>query len=377
MLRRLVLLSFLCGLLVFLIAQQPVSTQTPASKQPPKPPQDLAETQDMSKFVVTLQQVTAPVLVFDGKRSYVNGLQPEQFQLFDNNKEQNLTSVDLTYTPISLVVAIQANTRADKILPQVNKIGAMLKPIVLGDQGEAAVIAFDHRVRLMQPFTSDADDLTKAIKGITPGSSSSRLLDAVEQSTYLLSHRPKNRRRIILVIGEGRDYGSQAHSRETLEKVQLANVVTYWVDMSHWLGLLTTPAPDPRPNNMPPAMQPMPGGVPATPTTVDQAYGTNGGSADFLPLLIEIFQDATKIFKVPAATLYTKGTGGEQFSFASQKGLESAISEISNQLHSQYLITYTPNNTGDGGFHHITVNVIGHPNYKCETKPGYFMSPKF
>jgi VWFA-related protein len=193
-----------------------------------------------------------------------------------------------------------------------------------------------------------------------------------------LSHRNKTRRRILLVIGEGRDYGSEARSRETLEKLQLANVVAYWIDMSHFLGLLTTPAPDPRPDQqLPTAYGGMPAGIPPTPTTVEQASGANGGSADIVPLLVEIFQDATKIFKVPTATLYTKGTGGEQFSFASERSLESAISEISNQLHSQYLITYTPNNTGDGGFHHITVDVIGHDYYKCETKPGYFMSPKF
>jgi VWFA-related protein len=373
--RSLLSLSLLCGLpFVFLLAQPPASKQPP-SKEPPKV-QDLTQTQDLNNFVVTLQQVLVPVLVFDRNHSYVNGLQPDQFRLYDNNKEQNLTSVDVTYTPISLVVAVQANARADKILPQVNRVGAMLKPILLGDQGEAAVIAYDSRVRLMQPFTSDADDITKAIRSIKPGSNSSRLIDAVEQSVFLLNHRNKNRRRILLVIGEGRDYGSEAHSRETLEKLQLANVVAYWIDMSHWLGLLTTPAPDPRPDPLPPAMHPLPGGVPSTPTTVDQAYGTNGGSADFVPLLVEIFQDATKIFKVPTATLYTRGTGGNQFNFATQKGLESAISEISDQLHSQYLIAYNPNNTGDGGFHHITVEVIGH-TYKCEAKPGYFMSPKF
>jgi VWFA-related protein len=370
MLRRIFLFSLLCGsLVILLMAQQPPAKQ-------PAQVEDLTKTQDMAKFTVTLQQVLAPVLVYTRNHDFVNGLQPDQFRLYDNGKEQNLTSVDVTYTPISLVVAVQANSIADKILPQVNRIGAMLKPIVLGDMGEAAVIAYDSRVRLLQPFSSDADDITKAIKSIKPGSSSSRLIDAVEQSVFLLNHRDKNRRRILLVIGEGRDEGSQARSRETLEKLQLANVVAYWIDMSHILGRLSEPAPDPRPDAMPPAMHPMPGGVPATPTTVDQAYGTNGGSADFLPLLEEIFKDVTKIFKVSTATLYTKGTGGSQFTFATQKGLESAISQIGDQLHSQYLITYSPNNKEDGGFHHITVDVIGH-DYKCETKPGYFMSTKF
>lgn len=370
--RKLLLLTLLCGLAV-----APLVAQEPPAKQAPAQPEDLTRTQDLTKFVVTLQQVLAPVLVFDRSRNYVNGLQPDQFRLYDNGKEQNLTSVDVTYTPISLVVAIQANAEADKILPQVNKIGAMLKPIVLGDQGEAAVIAYDHRVRLLQPFTSDADDITKAIKSIKAGSTSSRLIDAVEQSVFLLNHRNKNRRRILLVIGEGRDAGSQARSRETLEKLQLANVMVYWIDMSHIIGKLTAPAPDPRPDPRPPAaMGPMGGGHPSTPTTNDQAYGTDGYSADAVPLMMEIFRDVKNIFKVSTATAYTKGTGGNQFTFATQKGLEAAISEIGDQIHSQYLITYSPNNKGDGGFHKITVEVIGH-DYRCETKPGYYMSPNF
>jgi VWFA-related protein len=258
-----------------------------------------------------------------------------------------------------MVVAIQANARADKIIPQVNKIGAMLKPIVLGDQGEAAVVAFDSRIRVVQPFTSDSDLITKAVKSIQPGSTSSRLIDAVEESIRLLNHRDKNRRHILLVIGEGRDYGSEARTRETLQFLQLSSVTAYWVDMSHLLGTLTTPTPDPRPDTLPPAMHPMPGGVPATPTTVMQTYGTEGSRAEFLPLMEEIFRDVTNVFKHSPAELY-----------------KAAIQTIGDQLHSQYLITYSPNNKEDGGFHHITVDVIDH-DYKCQTKPGYYMSTKF
>jgi VWFA-related protein len=371
--RKTILLILLCGSLVILLMAQPPQTK----QAPPHPVNLLDEPQTPPNFSITTQQVLAPVLVFDRNRNFVNGLTPDQFRLYDNGKEQNLTSVDVTYTKISMVVAIQANVEADKILPQVNRIGAMLQPIVLGDQGEAAVVAYDSRVRLMQPFTNDADDITRAIKAIQAGSNSCRVIDAVEQSVFLLSHRDKNRRRILLVIGEGRDQGSSAKARETLEELQLANVAVYWVDMSHIIGRLTTPAPDPRPASQPPAAEgPLGGGHPSTPTTVDQTFGTNGGSADFLPLLEEIYRDAKAIFKVPTATLYTRGTGGNQFTFATQKGLESALSDIGDQLHSQYLITYSPNNKGDGGFHHITVDVIGH-DYRCQTKPGYYMSPDF
>jgi len=354
---RFFLLTLLCGLLM---------AQQPATKEQEQPNQ---------KFVTTVENVVASVAVYDRGGNYVNGLQPDQFRIFDNGKEQNIHSVDVTFTPISMVVAIQANARADKILPQVNRIGNLLKPIVLGDQGEAAVIAFDSRVRTLQDFTSDADKITRAVRSITAGSISSRMVDAVEESARLLRTRNKDRRRILLVIGETRDFGSEARSRETLISLQLSNVVAYWLDMSHLFGTLTAPAPDPRPDNLPPAMHPLPSGVPATPTTIQQTYGTNGTSAEFIPLMVEIFKDAKNIFKTSPAVLFTKGTGGSQFSFYTQKSLESAIEEISDHLHSEYTISYTPNNKDEGGFHQINVEVIGH-NYRCQTRPGYWVGPR-
>jgi VWFA-related protein len=315
------------------------------------------------------------VTVYDYRNNYVHGLTPDQFKIFDNGKEQNIHQVEVTYTPMSLVVAIQANARADKILPQVNKIGALLKPILLGDNGEAAVLAFDSRIRTLQDFTPDGDKITKAISTIYAGSTASRLVDAVEESVHMLKTRNKDRRRILLVIGESRDFGSEARGRETLIELQLANITAYWVDMSHLLGTMTAPPPDPRPDNTPPASHPLPGGVPSTPTTVQQAYGTNDSSADFIPLMVEIFKDVKNIFKTSPAVLFTRGTGGNEYSFFSQRQLEATIQEISDQLHSQYIISYTPNNQAEGGFHQISVAVIGH-DYKCDTRPGYWVAPK-
>ena len=134
---------------------------------------------------VPVENVVAPVVVLDREGQFVSGLTPDQFRLFDNGKEQNI-HVDVTYIPISLVIAIQANSRVDKMLPAVNKIGNLMKPIILGDQGEAAVIAFDARVRTLQDFTSDPDKITQAVKTIYAGSTSSRLVDAVD-SRFLWS----------------------------------------------------------------------------------------------------------------------------------------------------------------------------------------------
>jgi len=333
------------------------------------------EEQPITRLTTTVTNVLAPTLVYDRSGHMINGLQPDEFRIFDNGKEQNIHGVDVTFIPISLVVAIQGNARADKILPSVNKIGSLLKPILLGDQGEAAVVAFDAKIRTMQDFTSDADSITAAIKKINAGSSSSRLIDAVEESVRMLNTRNKDRRRILLVIGETRDYGSEARTKGTLIGMQIANITSYWIDMSHLLGTLTAPTPIPRPDNNPPASRPLPGGVPATPTTEMWASGGEGSRAEFIPLMVELFKDAKNIFTKSQAEWFTRGTGGNEFSFYTQKDLEHAIQAISDQLHSQYLISYTPNNRDEGGFHQISVEVVGHNNYRCETRPGYWVAP--
>ena len=359
---RPILLTLLCGLLA--AQQQPAPAPKPAPPDAPPAP---------VKFVTGVEEVQAPVLVFDRDGNYVDGLQAYQFHLYDNGKEQNI-HVDVTYQPISLVICLQANAHVDSVLPQVKKIGNMIAPLLIGDQGEAAVIAFDSRIRLLQDFTSNSELITKAVKNLTAGSQANRMIDAVSEATRMLRKRPPNRRRIILYIGETRDVSSETRLREALMELQYANVLFYPVDISR---LLTTLAakPDPgRQDNLPPAMHPMPSSVPATPTSVAQMYGTGGGArAEFIPMMVEIFKDVKAIFRDNPVEAFTKGTGGTEYSFYRLHGLEQSIQKIGAELHSQYFVSYTPNNKDEGGFHTLEVTVGA---YRTQTRPGYWLGTK-
>jgi VWFA-related protein len=326
-------------------------------------------------FRVTTERVVVPVTVFDRNGSYVNGIDPRQFHLFDNSKEQNI-NVDIAYQPISLVICIQANSHVEGLLPQVQRVGNLIAPLVIGDQGEASVIAYDSRIRTLQQFTNNADLITQAVKKIQPGSNSNRMIDAVIEGARMLDKRPVNRRRIILLIGETRDLASEGRAREALIDLQLSNIVFYSVDMSRLLSTLTAPPVQPRPDTSLPTSRTMPSGVPATPTSVEQTYGTgNVGSAQFIPLMVELLKDLKGIFKDNPVELFTKGTGGSEFTFYRQKALEEAIARIGEELHSQYLITYSPSNKLEGGFHQITVEVVEHPEVKrIQTRPGYWLA---
>ena len=319
-------------------------------------------------FRQTVTQVLAPTTVTDKHGDFINGLRPQDFRVLDNGKPQDI-QVDLAFHPISLVVCVQANNTMEGILPKIQKAASIFQPLVVGDQGEIALVAFDHRIRVMQDFTSDSTKFEAAMKQIKPGSTSSRMIDAVDDSIRMLKHRPTGRRRIILLISETRDLSSEGKLRDAMTDADFADVAIYSVDVSHYLAAFTSPPMAPRPDLFPPSAHMTPGGVPATPHNVEQTYGNALNSADFVPLFVEIFRAVKGIFVQNPVLVFTRYTGGKEYAFLKERGLERAVSDIGDLLHNQYLISYSPNNKDEGGFHQIQVYVEGQREAKSAPAP--------
>ena len=325
------------------------------------------------KFTSDVITIIAPTTVVDRKGNLVNGIPAHQFRLLDNKKEQKIR-VDLAFQPLDIVVVMQANANVEPMLEKMKKIGPLLEGLVLGEKGECALIAFDHRIRLLQDFTSDGGKITKALETVRPGSSSSRLNDAVLEGARLLSKRPKDRRRVILQISETRDKGSEGRARETLLALQFGNIAVYTVNINRLVTTVMARTPIPRPDPVPTTARHLPGGAAVTPETVAQYTGANFGSV--IPLMVEIYRQGKAIFVDNPAELYTKASGGKEHAFTTMANLENAISDIGEELHSQYLISYTPNNMGEGGLHEIQV-LVDRPDLKIRTRQGYWMAAKF
>ena len=223
----------------------------------------------------------------------------------------------------------------------------------------------------MQDFTSDPDKLKAGIDKITAGSTQSRMIDAVERSVFMLRRRPKGNRKIILLVTETRDTGSEARLRETLMGVSLSNTIIFTVDITQLAVRLTEKPTQPARNPIDPTTMNLPGGVVNTPTTMEQQYGMQN-RAQFIPVLKEIYTDAKGLFVKDPATQLARATGGAEYTFLRQKGLEDAIQKINTEVRSQYMITYQPSNKAEPGYHTIEVSVAG-TNYQCKTRPGYWI----
>lgn len=322
--------------------------------------------------------VIAPTTVIEKSTgNYVGDLQAGDFVLLDNNKPQKV-EVDVSYIPISLVVCIQKSASTEKVLPSIMRVGSLLEGVITGEQGDIAIMAFDHRLELLQDFTQDGQKVKDALAKLRPGSNTSRMNDAMmEAARMLVRHdRQGRRRRIVLLIGETQDRGSEVKVRQVLDQLEFSNTIVYPVNMSRWLNKLGERPPAPVPDRLPVAARPLPPGAAATPTTIQQNTGVYFGN--YTVLVKELFTATKAIFVSNPQELYAKYTGGKEHNFVGLKGLEEAVQKIGEELHSQYLLSYSPTKETkqEGGWHGLQV-VVRRPGLEVRTRAGYWRAAEF
>src|SRR5258708_19658301 len=142
----------------------------------PQPPTDATRADRSDVIRTNVNVVIAPTTVRDRSGNFVNGLQLQDFELYDNNKLQKI-SADVRDQPLSLVVAGQKSSNLNDIMPKIQRIGSMLNNLVAGQDGEIAVVAFDHRIQEMQDFTNETEKASEAMQRIEPGTNNHRLGD--------------------------------------------------------------------------------------------------------------------------------------------------------------------------------------------------------
>jgi Ca-activated chloride channel family protein len=363
--------------LLFLLASAPwtARAQAPPGPLPPKPGAPVQQPpKDAPQIKVKVDLVTTPAIVRDARGQLVLNLEKKDFRIFDNDVEQQIEDFDLGGESLSFVIAVETSSRIEPLLPAVRKLGILLTQNVIGPNAEAALLQFDDHVRQVLPFTRDHDAMEKSVANLKMGYSGLVLYDAMARGVSLLKERPPDRRRILVVISEAADTESESKLGEVLREAQLSNVTIYSVGLSTTAALLRK-KPDhygPKPLG-PEGTFPVPGraGQPQTPTSEQQEASRR---ADLLAAVVWAVTTLARTVKDNALEVATTATGGMHVSTFKDSSLESALSEIGDELHAQYTLTYRPIGTGPGGFHEIKV-VLTRGDLSVRSRPGYYLEP--
>lgn len=351
--------------------------QAPEGPIEPQPGMPVQKAPSGSTFKVQSILVNTPVTVRDAKGEMVHSLEKRDFRVTDNGVEQKIIHFDLGSEPLAIVVVVETSDRVSAVLPEIRRTGTLLTQTVMGPSGEAAIVGFNDSVDRLQDFTTDADQIETQITRLKEGTSGARLYDAMKLGVEMLSGRARataenpGRRRVMLVIAEAADKGSEAQLGEVLRQAQLENVTIYSVGISTTRAALAKKPDYKRPPQPTPegtfGQPPAPGTV-QTPTTEDNRYT----GLDIIPLIVWAVEHTKSEIKGNPLQLATTATGGDHLPTWKDRSIEKAIDEVGGELHSQYMLSYTPVGTDAHGYHEIKVEV-DRKELKVRARPGYYL----
>ena len=173
---------------------------------------------------------------------------------------------------------------------------------------------------------------------------------------------------MLVLIAENRDKGSEIKVREVLSAGEFANVVVYTVNVSQLLASLTSKAQPNRPIRSRQRRANCRRASSGPPLRICKWRWATGSPRS------RIFSWPPRVSSRPSRRVH-EIHGRARIRLQDSKSLEKDISQLGEELHSQYFLTYFPSTQEESGFHQIVVTV-DRPNVKVRTRDGYYWAGK-
>ena len=270
---------------------------------------------------VEVNFVLLHVSVFDDKDHLLKGLKKDDFEVFEDKIQQEVSLFREEDAPVSMGLVIDNSGSMRTKRERVNK-AAMTFVKTCNPQDEIFLINFNDQVYIDQDFTKNIDDLAEVLDNIdTRGGTS--LYDALYLS---LEHirEGKEDKKALLVISDGEDRDSRYKFETVLEIARESQACIYVVGLFDKEGERTRPQ-----------------------------------------------KKAVSNFKDLAAD-----TGGKCFFPESVDEVEAICRQIAHEIRNQYTIGYKPTNAKrDGTWRTVSVRLNAVKNTKklvARTKRGYY-----
>jgi VWFA-related protein len=207
-------------------AQIPVQTIPP----PSPPGQDTGKGQTGSRIKVNVNLVVLHTAVFDDRGKFVEGLARDNFRVYEDKVEQQLSLFKREDIPVSMGLVIDNSGSMSDKRPSVNEAALTLVQNS-NSQDESFVVNFndDFYLDLDKDFTNSIPELKEALERVDARGSTA-LYDAIIGSLDHLKKGTKEKK-VLLIVTDGEDNTSRYSLEKTIREIQKTDTVIYTIGL--------------------------------------------------------------------------------------------------------------------------------------------------
>jgi len=324
---------FVAGLLVASDVQAQALLHDGLATAPTSPPVETAaaSTGTPSVFRSGVDLVALNVVVTDSGAKYITGLQPQDFAVYEDGIQQDVSFFAATSVPLDLAILLDTSaSMSDKMQEVQQAATGFTGTLRTGDR--AMIVDIKDATRVLQPLSTDIDAAKTAIAS-TQAKGGTALYNGVYTTLKeLVKQRRASdevRRQAIVVLSDGDDTASLVTFDDVMAEAKEAGIVIYTITLRSAAVLQTV-----------------------------QASGRH------------YFSESDYSMKALA-----QETGARAFFPSAITELAGVYSSIAAELASQYALGYTSKNPRrDGSFRKVTVRIADHPGAAPRTRSGYVAS---
>ena len=313
------------ALLLVITASGVARTQETSPQAPPRPAGKAPEEQQTIRVTSTLVNTLFTVIDRNGKGKFITGLKRDNFRIFEDDKPQAITNFSSeSNLPLSIALLIDTSS-STRIRLKAEQEAAIdfFYAVMQRSKDRGMVISYDSGVDVRQDFTDNPEKLADALRKVKPGGGTS-LVDAVYLAiTEKLAKEVEDRRRVLIIIGDGEDNSSERTMEDAVDVAQKHNVTIYTIS-----------------------------------TNSSAYFGTNAQARNDKNL-----------------KQFADDTGGFPFFPPKMEDMALNFVDIGTELRSQYTLAYRPVKPDDGTFRKIRIEVAGFKDYKVRHRTGYYAPP--
>lgn len=311
-------------------------------------PQSRNKSDEIPLIRSDVEMVSLPVVVSTREGKRVQGLKQEDFQVFENGVQQEISGFAATDEPLKIVLLLDTSGSTKAELAKIQN-AAIDFVYQLHPDDEVAVISFAEDTKLQQDFSMDREKNEYGIKKTRTGECT------VEYEAVWLALeevlKPVQERKALVLFTDGVDTCSRkASSKETLDLAQETRATIYCVYYNTERDQYRTSTPGGYPSSRLPQIiiGPSQSPVPGNPGWQSDDYAMG---REYLAKLTEY-------------------SGG--LVFDGRKDLRTAFADVAKELANQYSVGYySKDGKRNGKFRKVEVKVK-QPGLVVRTKKGYY-----